>query len=165
MLGGFFAGGMWYQKKKSQVQIDQLRQSLQIVIANSEQEKLQSKQVDIINSGNENSCAELPEVLQSNCKENIILAKAAANNDASLCLGIPNEDMKKNCAVKVVFAESIKKDTADSCNTLQDADSVSSCKFNFWNQKAIKDKKIALCDNVDLDMNKQLCRENYSAKK
>lgn len=125
--------------------------------------ELQQQAADIIRSKDFNRCQEIKdEVYQKVCINNIALNLAEEKQDISYCQKIDGQLIPiEECEREIIFQKAIDEGKTDACEETNNQGLQQECKENFWSDSAVKKSDIALCNNVEGEQGKNVCRDNY----
>jgi len=141
------------------------------------------KYMDAIQSSDEEACNKIKnEELKKTCINTIqsekILSEAINNLDLKKCNEIPLEDSKKYCIEKVnntiqeikekedndkILYESIENLNPENCDKIKnDKNLLTLCKNNIYQDKALKENDVTLCELITDEFIKNGCLANFT---
>lgn len=164
LLGATFLFGKKIGEKQSiGVQAINSESSLQNKTSLEQQEDNRQFQ-QVVETRDLDKCGSLQnQEMQNDCRAEIAMNLAIEKGDVTYCENINSENLKRvDCENAIKFDKVNKEQSVEACNEILDENVRQNCQFNFYNTKAIETKDAAVCENIVLQINKDLCRENVT---
>lgn len=151
--------------------VEQLQQMLETAPAAGPEAnaeiKLQEQAGAIIKTKDFNRCDEIKdEMYRTVCINNIALNLAQETQDISYCQKIDNKLVPiRDCEAQIIFQKFLDKEDINVCKETKNQELQKQCQESFWPSLALKKENIKLCDQVEIEKERNYCHDNYLFQK
>lgn len=129
--------------------------------------QLQEQMAEIIKAKDLSGCEEIKdETYKKVCINNISMNLAQENQDISYCQKLDNSLIPiSECESPIITKKSLNSENIDVCGETSDKELQKQCQNGFWPALALKKEDVNLCNNIQAENEKNLCRDQYVFQK